>query len=75
MLISKIGNGFKVNNFKNNFSQKRFLLKPLGADSVTFSGKVQNEDKKAQLKEKTIYIFIGINTYDAILCRRIGRVA
>ena len=59
MLISKISPSFRVNNF--NFgaqkqNQRVSFLMPY--DTVSFTGKVQ-EDKKPELKEKTIYIFLG----------------
>lgn len=59
MLISKISPSFRVNNF--NFGAQRqnqrvSFLMPY--DTVSFTGKVQ-EDKKPELKEKTIYIFLG----------------
>lgn len=59
MLISKISPSFRVNNF--NFgaqkqNQKVSFVMPY--DTVSFTGKVQ-EAKKPELKEKTIYIFLG----------------
>lgn len=60
MLVSKIGSSFAVNNFNYNPSfQRRGLLSPLKADTFTFSGKVQDKKEEPQLKEKTIYIFLG----------------
>ena len=60
MFISKVTSGFRVNNYKNNYSfQRNGMLSPLKADTFSFSGKVQAERKEPQLKEKTIYIFLG----------------
>lgn len=60
MLVSKIGSSFCVNNFRYNPSfQRREVLSPLKADTFTFSGKVQDKKGEPQLKEKTIYIFLG----------------
>lgn len=60
MFISNISSGFRVNNYKNNYSfQKSGMLNPLKADTFSFSGKVQDKKKEPQLKEKTIYIFLG----------------
>ena len=59
MLISKISPSFRVNNF--NFGAQRQNQRvsfSMPYDTVTFTGKVQ-EDKKPELKEKTIYIFLG----------------
>ncbi|MBE7704219.1 MAG: adenylate kinase [Cyanobacteria bacterium SIG29] len=60
MFISKISSGFSVNNYRNNVSfQRRGMLSPLKADTFSFSGKVQEKSNEPQLKEKTIYIFLG----------------
>ena len=60
MLISKITSGFSVNNYRNNISfQRRGMLSPLKADMFSFSGKVQDKNNEPELKEKTIYIFLG----------------
>ena len=60
MFISKVTSGFRVNNYKNNYSfQRNGMLSPLKADTFSFSGKVQAERKEPQLKEKKIYIFLG----------------
>ncbi len=59
MLISKISPSFRVNNF--NFGAQRQNQRvsfSMPYDTVSFTGKVQ-EDKKPELKEKTIYIFLG----------------
>lgn len=59
MLISKISPSFRVNNF--NFGvqkQNQRISFSMPCDTVSFTGKVQ-EDKKPELKEKTIYIFLG----------------
>lgn len=60
MFISKVTSGFRVNNYKNNYSSQRSgMLSPLKADTFSFSGKVQDKNKESRLKEKTIYIFLG----------------
>ena len=60
MFISKVTSGFRVNNYKNNYSfQRSGMLSPLKADTFSFSGKVQDKNKESRLKEKTIYIFLG----------------
>lgn len=59
MFISKIGNGFTVNNYRTTSFQRKEYLAPLQADTVSFRGKVQKDKKEEQLKEKTIYIFLG----------------
>lgn len=59
MFVSKIGSVFSVNNYRNSSFQRREVSSPLKADTFTFSGKVQDKKKEPQLKEKTIYIFLG----------------
>ncbi|MBQ4122141.1 adenylate kinase [bacterium] len=59
MLISRIGANLGVNNFSFGTKQNQRVSFSMPCDTVTFSGKVSQEDKKPQLKEKTIYIFLG----------------
>ncbi len=59
MLISKISPSFRINSL--NFvapKQNQRVSYVMPFDTVSFTGKVQ-EDKKPELKEKTIYILLG----------------
>jgi len=59
MLISRIGTNYRTNNYNRSYTAPRKINFAPSYDTVCFSGKVTQEDKKPQLKEKTIYIFLG----------------